>query len=100
MPSSRAGLLYLLPNALGDTAPGAVIPAAALNRARSLEYLIAEEPKAARAFLKRSGAARPVQSIRIERLDHNTPAGDFPLFLAPVLAGPGAGLPSAPALPA
>src|SRR5258708_11807161 len=100
MSSSPAGLLYLLPNTLGDTAPGAVIPAAALNRARSLEYLIAEEPKAARAFLKRIGAARPVQSIRIERLDHNTPAGDFALLLEPVLAGRDAGLLSEAGLPA
>src|SRR5438128_1078453 len=94
MSSSPAALLYLLPNVLGDTAPDAVIPAAVLNRARSLDYLIAEDPKAARAFLKRIGAAQPVQSIRIERLDHNTPAGDFALLLEseavktrPVLAG-------------
>src|SRR6267378_1182010 len=92
MSSSPTGLLYLLPNVLGDAAPDAVIPAAVLNRARSLEYLIAEDPKAARAFLKRIGAAQPVQSIRIERLDHNTPAGDFALLLEPMLAGRDAGL--------
>src|SRR6266700_4124344 len=100
MSSRPAGLLYLLPNTLGDTAPDAVIPAAVLNRARSLEYLIAEDPKAARAFLKRIGAARPVQSVRIERLDHNTPAGDFALLLEPVLAGRDAGLLSEAGLPA
>ena len=100
MSSSAAGSLYLLPNVLGETAPDAVIPAAVLNRARSLEYLIAEEPKAARAFLKRIGATRPVQSIRIERLDHNTPAGDFAMLLEPVLAGRDAGLLSEAGLPA
>src|SRR5713226_7758308 len=100
MSSSPAALLYLLPNVLGDTAPDAVIPAAVLNRARSLEYLLAEDPKAARAFLKRIGAAQPVQSIRIERLDHNTPAGDFALLLEPVLAGRDAGLLSEAGLPA
>src|SRR6267154_4600768 len=100
MSSSPAGLLYLLPNVLGDTASDAVIPAAVLNRARSLEYLIAEDPKAARAFLKRIGGAQPVQGIRIERLDHNTPAGDFALLLEPVLAGRDAGLLSEAGLPA
>ena len=55
---------------------------------------------AARAFLKRIGAAQPVQSIRIERLDHNTPAGDFALLLEPVLAGRDAGLLSEAGLPA
>ena len=100
MSSSPAGSLYLLPNALGETAPDAVIPGAVLNRARSLDYLIAENPKAARAFLKRIGAARPLQSIRIERLDHNTPAGDFASLLEPVLAGRDAGLLSEAGLPA
>jgi 16S rRNA (cytidine1402-2'-O)-methyltransferase len=72
MSSDRRGSLYLLPNTLGDVAPEAVIPAAALDRARSLDYIIAEDPKAARAFLKRIAPTRPLQSIRVERLDHNT----------------------------
>ena len=100
MSSSPAGLLYLLPNVLGDAAPDAVIPASVLNRARSLDYLIAEDPKAARAFLKHIGTARPLQSIRIERLDHNTPAGEFASLLEPVLAGRDAGLISEAGLPA
>ena len=100
MSSSTAGSLYLLPNVLGESAPEAVIPAAVLNRARSLDYLIAEDPKAARAFLKRIGATLPLQGIRIERLDHNTPAGDFASLLEPVLAGRDAGLLSEAGLPA
>src|SRR5216683_8396225 len=100
MSSDRRGSLYLLPNTLGNVAPEAVIPGAALDRARLLDYIIAEDPKAARAFLKRIGAAQPLQSIRIERLDHNTPAGDFALLLEPVLAGRDAGLLSEAGLPA
>ena len=100
MSSSPAGSLYLLPNVLGETAPDAVIPAAALNRARSLDYLIAEEPKAARAFLKRIGSTRPLQSIRIERLDHNTRPRDVPALLEPLLDGRDAGLISEAGVPA
>jgi 16S rRNA (cytidine1402-2'-O)-methyltransferase len=100
MSSSPAGSLYLLPNVLGETAPDAVIPAAVLNRARSLEYLIAEEPKAARAFLKRIGSMRPLQSVRIERLDHNTRPGDVPALLEPLLDGRDAGLISEAGVPA
>src|SRR6266850_8108239 len=100
MSSDRRGSLYLLPNTLGDVAPEAVIPTAALDRARSLDYIIAENPKAARAFLKRIAPTRPLQSIRIERLDQNTPAGDFALLLEPVLAGRDAGLLSEAGLPA
>src|SRR5712691_3232326 len=100
MSSDPRGSLYLLPNTLGETAPEAVISAAALNRARSLDYLIAEDPKSARAFLKRIGVTRPLQGIRIERLDHNTRAADVALLLEPVLAGRDAGLLSEAGMPA
>jgi len=100
MSSDRRGSLYLLPNTLGDVAPEAVIPTAALDRARSLEYIIAEDPKAARAFLKRIAPTRPLQSIRVERLDHNTKGSDIPAFLGPLLAGSDAGLLSEAGLPA
>lgn len=100
MSSDRRGALYLLPNTLGDVAPEAVIPTAALDRARSLDYIIAEDPKAARAFLKRIAPTRPLQSIRVERLDHNTRGGDIPAFLEPLLAGSDAGLLSEAGLPA
>jgi len=100
MSSSPTGLLYLLPNVLGESAPDAVIPAAVLNCARSLDYFIAENPKAARAFLKRIGSPRALQSILVERLDHNTRAGDLPALLAPILTGRHAGLLSEAGMPA
>ncbi len=100
MCSERRGSLYLLPNTLGDVAPEAVIPAGALDRARSLDYLIAEDPKAARAFLKRIAPTRPLQSIRVERLDHNTRPIDIPALLEPLVEGRNAGLLSEAGLPA
>lgn len=100
MSSDPRGTLFLLPNTLGDTAPDSVIAAGVLNRARSLDYLIAEDPKTARSFLKRIGSTRVLQNIRVERLDHNTPQGDIPLLLGPVLAGSDAGLLSEAGLPA
>jgi|SRR5215831_19086754 len=100
MSSEASGVLYLLPNTLGDTAAEAVIPAAALHRARSLDCFIAEDPKSARAFLKRIGYPRALQNTRIERLDHNTPPADVASLLEPVLAGRDAGLLSEAGLPA
>src|SRR5207248_10139540 len=99
MSSEHRGSLYLLPNTLGNVAPEAVIPAGALDRARSLDYIIAEDPKAARAFLKLIGATRPPQSIRVERLDHNTREAEVPLLLEPLLACSDAGLLSEARLP-
>ena len=100
MSSDAAGSLYLLPNTLGDTAADAVIPAAALHRARALEYFVAEDPKSARAFLKRIGYPKPLQNARIERLDHNTSSRDIPALLDPVVMGEHAGLLSEAGLPA
>jgi len=100
MSSDAKGSLYLLPNVLGDTAPEAVIPGAVLDRARTLDYLIAEDPKSARAFLKRIGTTRALQGIRIERLDHNTRPSDIASLLEPVLAGRDAGLLSEAGMPA
>jgi 16S rRNA (cytidine1402-2'-O)-methyltransferase len=100
MSSDAKGSLYLLPNALGETEPAAVIPEAVLNRARALDYFIVEDPKAARAFLKRIAPTRALQGIRFERLDHNTRASDIPLLLEPVLAGRDAGLLSEAGMPA
>src|SRR6266516_1768363 len=65
MSSDRGGSLYLLPNTLGEVAPEAVIPAGVLDRARSLDYIVAEDPKAARAFLKRIAPTRREQNIRV-----------------------------------
>jgi len=99
MSSDPRGTLFLLPNTLGDAAPDSVIAAEVLNRARSLDYLIAEDPKAARLFLKRIGSTRVLQSIRVERLDHNTPPSDIVLLLGPLLTGRDAGLLSEAGLP-
>jgi 16S rRNA (cytidine1402-2'-O)-methyltransferase len=100
MSSDAAGALYLLPNTLGDAPAEAVIPAAALHRARALDYFIAENPKSARAFLKGIGFPRPLQEVRIERLDHNTRASGIAPLLEPVLGGRDAGLLSEAGLPA
>ena len=100
MSSDAAGSLYLLPNTLGDTPPEAVIPARALHRARSLDYFIAENPKSARAFLKRIGSSRALRDVLVARLDHNTPPREIGALLGPVLAGRDAGLLSEAGLPA
>jgi 16S rRNA (cytidine1402-2'-O)-methyltransferase len=98
--SEGRGTLYLLPNTLGDASPEETIPAATLHHARTLDYIIAEDPKTARAFLKRIAPRRPLQSIRVERLDHNTPENEIPALLDPLLAGSDAGLLSEAGLPA
>lgn len=94
------GTLYLTPTTLGGGNADAVLPAGVQERIRRLDYFIAENPKTARAFLKLIRPGRPLQSIAIERLDHNTPAAAIDALLEPVLAGRDAGLISEAGCPA
>jgi len=94
------GTLYLIPTTLGDCDADAVLPSEVKAQIRRLCYFIAESPKTARAFLKVVGSERPLQSLAIERLDHNTPPGSIDSLLAPVVAGQDAGLVSEAGCPA
>ena len=94
------GTLYLIPTTLAGGNADAVLPSGVQERIRRLDYFIAENPKTARAFLKLIGSLRPLQSIAIERLDHNTPAAAIDSLLEPVLAGGDAGLMSEAGCPA
>ena len=86
------GSLLLVPTTLGDVPPEEALPLAALARVRSLRYIIAENPKTARQFLKRAGMLTPIQDIRIERLDEHTPEASLPALLEPLMQGQEGGL--------
>ena len=94
------GTLWLIPTPLGEVAPAAVMPAAAIERARAISYFIAEEPKSARAFLKSIAHSQPIASLRIEKLDLHTPANEIPALLKPVMEGADAGVLSEAGCPA
>jgi 16S rRNA (cytidine1402-2'-O)-methyltransferase len=94
------GTLYLIPTTLGDGDADMVIPSGVKAHIRRLCYFIAENPKTARAYLKVVGIGRPLQSLAIERLDHNSPPGCIDSLLAPVVAGQDAGLVSEAGCPA
>lgn len=98
-----SGVLYLIPNALGDgdaAALATVLPASVIARAATLGYYIGENAKTTRAFLKRVGTEQPIQDIEIRELNVKTPAGEIDRLLAPVLAGRDAGLVSEAGCPA
>jgi 16S rRNA (cytidine1402-2'-O)-methyltransferase len=102
LPDGRGapGVLYLVPTTLGGDRTDIVIPQAVQQQIRRLDYFVAENPKTARAFLKMIGPERPLQSIAIERLDHNTPRDAIDTLLEPLLAGASAGLVSEAGCPA
>ena len=98
---SAAGRLYLLPAPLSpDTPPQAVVPAAVLDRIRSLDRFVVENAKTSRAWLAACGHPKPMRDIAIAELNEHTAARDIPALLEPVIAGADAGLLSEAGMPA
>jgi 16S rRNA (cytidine1402-2'-O)-methyltransferase len=104
------GTLYLIPNTLGSAAAdlgtplGMVIPDEVQAITAGLGYLIAENAKTARAYLKlvahNKPLARRLQEIQIAELNVNTNAAALPALLAPLAEGMDAGLISEAGVPA
>ncbi|MEJ2767686.1 SAM-dependent methyltransferase [Mycetohabitans sp. B46] len=95
------GVLYLVPNALGDAAALAgVLPEPVRALAARLTYYVGENAKSTRAFLKKTGGTLPIQDIEIRELNVNTPASAIDVLLAPIIAGRDGGLLSEAGCPA
>lgn len=104
------GILYLVPNTLGQADTGLadplapVIPEGVLALTAKLDYFVAENAKTTRAFLKLVATThplcKPLQEIQIAELNVNTDPASLPTLLAPLLAGRDAGLISEAGVPA
>jgi len=84
--SLEPGSLFLLPSDLGD-ASTPVIPIASLVVAHRLTHFIAENPKSARAFLKRIAYPHALSTVTITTLDKDTPVAAIAGLLQPLLEG-------------
>jgi 16S rRNA (cytidine1402-2'-O)-methyltransferase len=98
-PTTR-GVLFLIPSTLGDSEPASVLSELVIGTIRGLHGFIAEDARAARAFLRRVGVDKPLTKIRIQTLDEHTHAGELPGLLAPALHGERIGLLSEAGYPA
>jgi len=74
------------PIAEGRTA-SQCLPGPELERLGLIDYVIAEQARTARAFLKQLPLARPVQQIEVVELNEHTPAAAIEDLLAPLKAG-------------
>ncbi len=86
------GTLFLIPTTLGDSALAAVVAQEVQQRARTLEHFVVENPKTARAYLKRIGTAKPLQELHIASLNEHTPDASVAGLAAPLLAGADVGI--------
>ncbi len=83
---SKPGHLFLLPSDLGEF-PTPVLPESSVVVAHRLTHFIAENPKSARAFLKRIGFPKALNTVTINTLDKDTPVAAIPGLLQPLLEG-------------
>lgn len=91
--SPRPGTLHCVPTPItANRPPQADLSPAAIALVADLDYVIAENAKTARAFLKQLPLSRPIQSIDIVELDQHTPDAAIGPMLAPLRAGRDAAL--------
>lgn len=96
------GTLYLVPVPLGEDAdPKEVLPLPVIEKARTLRYYIAENPKSCRAFLKAIEIPVPLPEIIVESYGkHDRKELSPAQFLKPLLEGHDVGLVSEAGCPA
>jgi 16S rRNA (cytidine1402-2'-O)-methyltransferase len=85
------GKLYLIPSPLGENALDA-IPAGAIAILYSLDFLVVENAKTARRFIKKTNPPKPLDTYHISELNEHTPPAGIPDLLSPVLQGKDLGL--------
>jgi len=94
------GTLFLLPVPLGDAEPTLVLSAAALQVARTAMYVLAENARSARAFLKAAGHPGPIQQVRIVQIGTDPQPAQARQWLQPLREGGDAALVSEGGCPA
>jgi 16S rRNA (cytidine1402-2'-O)-methyltransferase len=82
-----SGTLYLMPVPLAPGDPGPALPGPVLQVARAARYVLAENARSARAFLKAAGHPGPIQQIRIAEIGHEPTAAQADEWLQPVSLG-------------
>jgi len=87
-----AGILYLIPCALGDTPAELVLPQHVMEVARRLKYFVVEQPKTARQFISSLRPEHPIRSLHFSSLNEHTDPRELPGMIAPLEAGEDLGI--------
>lgn len=94
------GTLYLVPVGLGEAPLARFCPPEVAGLVARLDYFVVENPKAARAELKRFGHPLPLRELEIRALPERPRPADLDALLDPVAAGRDGGLMSDAGCPA
>ena len=89
----KTGTLFLIPTNLSEPFnPNHILPTHVIATAIGLNHYVAENAKSARAFLKRIGIDRPLQTISIHALNNQTPESALNEMILPLMSGNDVGL--------
>ena len=92
-PARRPGTLHCVPTPIAEGRPiEADLTPPAIATVAAIDYVVAENAKTARAFLKRLPLARPIQAIEIVELNERTRDDAVVAMLDPLLTGRDAAL--------
>lgn len=94
------GKVYLLPNTLGLSETGDVIPQGVLSILHSLNHFIVEDIRNARRFLVRTSYPQKIDDIVFFELNKHTAESEIPEFLLPCDKGIDIGVLSEAGVPA
>ena len=81
------GILYLLPNTLGNQDISSTIPVIINQKIDSIKVFIVEDLRNARRYLKRLNREIVIDDLTFHELNEHTPQDEIPLFLEEALNG-------------
>ena len=94
------GILFLIPNTLGDNAPDEVIPQKVIETAKRLRHFIVEDVRTVRRYLRRIDRTFPIDDSQFFELNQHTDRSKIEPYLKPLLEGNDMGIISEAGCPA
>lgn len=79
--------VFLIPNFLGESSVGMILPNQVIETVRLLNYFIVENEKSARKFIKRIAPEKSQQELVFFTINKHTEPSELPSFLEPCLSG-------------
>lgn len=79
--------VFLIPNFLGESSVGMILPNQVIETVRLLNHFIVENEKSARKFIKRIAPEKSQQELVFFTINKHTEPSELPSFLEPCLSG-------------
>ena len=94
------GILYLIPNTLGENDPNDVLPQKVMETAKAIRHFIVEDVRTARRFLRKIDRTFPIDDSVFFELNQHTDRSKIDPYIKPLLEGKDMGVISEAGCPA